>query len=201
MVKMTVRVQGVLLGLAVLAVLGTLWSPWQRSRDRGLVTMVAQLDGQWVGRPAPPFDLEGLDGRRHTLTDHQGKVIFLNVWASFCEPCREEMPSMERLVRTYSERGLVMLAVSVDPEVSEAKGFMEAFLPGQQSGMTVLHDPHAAMAAAYGTELLPETYLIDRDGRIIARFVNAYDWTRPEVKQLIERLLSDEGGLGSRPLL
>lgn len=112
---------------------------------------------------------------------------------------------MERLVRTYSDRGLVMLAVSVDPEAGEAQQFMNEFLQGQQSGMTVLHDPQSVTAASYGTELLPETYILDRQGRVIARFVNAYDWSRPEVKELIEHLLNASSGSGSalfdKPLL
>lgn len=107
---------------------------------------------------------------------------------------------MERLVRKYNDRGLVMLAISVDPEAQDAQGFMQAFLSGQQSTMTVLHDPTAQTAAIYGTELLPETYIIDRNGRIVARFVNAYDWSRPEVEELIEHLLAEQG-VTSRPLL
>ena len=105
---------------------------------------------------------------------------------------------MERLVRTYDDRGLVMLAISVDPELGDAQAFMTTFLQGQQSGMTVLHDPQSQLAAAYGTELLPETYIIDRRGRVVARFVNAYDWSKPEVKQMIEHLLGEEGGSASR---
>ena len=187
------------LGAALVCGLLALLVPWQGRQDRVQVELVAELDGQWVGEPAPPFELPDLQGQTHTLSDYRGQVIFLNVWASFCAPCREEMPSMERLVRDYRERGLVMLAVSVDPEAQQARQFMEQFLPGQRSAMTVLHDPTSATAHEYGTELLPETYIIDRQGRIVARFVNAYDWTRPEVRQLIELLLSQRGD--DRPIL
>ncbi len=192
----------IILAAAVIAVAATFMMPWNQNRDEAVVTMVAGLEGQWVGRPAPPFKLPDLDGQEHDLGQYRGKVIFLNIWASFCEPCKKEMPSMERLVRTYSERGLVMLAVSVDPDASDAQSFMTAFMQGQQSGMTVLHDPQSNTAASYGTELLPETYIIDRSGRVIARFVNAYDWSKPEVKQLIEHLLNDsEGGSTGRSWL
>lgn len=194
---MTPTLKIAVLVAAVLAVSATFLMPWNQNRDESLVTMVAGLEGQWVGRPAPPMRLPGLDGREHTMQDYAGKVIFLNIWASFCEPCKKEMPSMERLVRTYDDRGLVMLAISVDPDMSDAQQFMTMFLQGQQSGMTVLHDPQSQVAAAYGTELLPETYIIDRQGRVVARFVNAYDWSKPEVKQMIEHLLNDTTGSGA----
>ena len=98
---------------------------------------------------------------------------------------------MERLVRSYKERGLAMVAISQDTDAADARGFMQQFLPDQRSAMTVLHDPQSTAARRYGTELLPETYIIDRQGRIVARFVNKYDWNRPEVRQLIEDLLAD----------
>ncbi len=178
-----------------------LWGPWLRGDDRALARSVATLNGQWIGRQAQPFVLTDLEGAQHTLADYRGKVVFLNFWASFCEPCREEMPSMERLVRQYQDRGLVMIAISFDPDAQDARAFMAQFLPGQRSAMTVLHDPQAQVGMAYGTELLPETYLIDRDGRAVARFVNAYDWARPEVQTLIEQLLLSDTGGASRPLL
>lgn len=184
------KIKLVILAAAALAAVLSFAIPWQGRQDRAIVELVGDLDGQWVGEAAPPFELPDLSGQPHAMADYRGKVIFLNVWASFCEPCRKEMPSMERLVRTYQDRGLVMLAISVDPEQADAQNFMQTFLPGQRSAMTVLHDPTSATAHLYGTELLPETYIIDRKGRVIARFVNAYDWTRPEVKQLIELLLA-----------
>ena len=115
-----------------------------------------------------------------------------NFWGSFCAPCREEMPSMERLIRQYEGQGMVMVAVTFDPKKQDADEFMEAFLPGERSSMTVLWDPTSQTGRDYGTELVPETYIIDRKGRVIARFVNAYDWSRPEVKQLIESLLRSD---------
>ena len=84
---------------------------------------------------------------------------------------------------------MTMIAVSLDDGWEEIDAFMQSFLPGQRSAMTVLLDEQEATAHTFGTELLPETYIIDRDGKIVARFVGDYDWTRPEVKQIIEGLL------------
>ena len=175
---------------AAVAFVAVQLTPWDVADNPGVAEAVVELDGQWVDRPAPRFEVIDVDtGQPARLSDFRGKVIFLNFWASFCEPCRREMPSMERLVRQYRDRGMVMLAVSLDTEKEAIDKFMEQFLPGQRSAMTVVWDRTGQVSQKYGTELIPETYIIDRDGRIIARFVNEYDWTRPEAKQLIEALL------------
>jgi peroxiredoxin len=178
-----------LVALAAFVLIQT--APWAMVESRAVADAVRRLNGQWVDRPAPEFTLERMrDGQQRQLSDHRGDVVFLNFWASFCEPCTREMPSMEKLVREYEDRGFVMIAVSQDPERADMEQFMATFLPGERSAMTVLWDPRGRVATDYGTEMIPETYIIDRDGRVIARFVGEYDWTRPEVKQLIEALLN-----------
>lgn len=180
---------GILLA-ALVVFAGLQLAPWGLADERQVVDAVDRLDGQWVDRPAPDFELEEPStGQTRRLSDFRGEVVFLNFWATFCEPCKREMPSMERLVRQYSDRGFEMVAISLDPEKQVIGQFMQEFLPGQRSAMTVLWDGQERTSRAYGTELLPETYIIDRDGRIVARFVNEYDWTTPEAKQLIEALL------------
>lgn len=182
------KVAVLIAALGVFVVL--LMTPWSIADKPGVMEAVVRLDGQWVDRPAPDFELLNVDsGQAASLSSFRGKVVFLNFWASYCIPCRKEMPSMERLVRQYRDSGLVMVAVSLDVEQQDIGQFMDEFLPNQQSQMTVLWDPTSKSSAALGTELIPETYIIDRDGQMVARFVSDYDWTRPEVKQLIEALL------------
>lgn len=185
----TDRIYMLVVALAVVGVVGVVAAPWDFFDDSDLVDAVDDLDGQWVDRPAPEFELPDRQGGVHQLSDYRGQVVFLNFWASFCAPCREEMPSMESLVRQYEHRGMTMIAVSVDDGWSDIDRFMQSFLPGQRSAMTVLWDETESTMHSYGTEMLPETYIIDRDGRIVARFVGAYDWSRPEVRQIIEGLL------------
>ena len=187
------------LAVAVAAIVTVQLVPWSMNKHPGVLDAVAELGGEWVDRPAPEFDLPDSNGNRHRLSDYRGKVVFLNFWASFCDPCREEMPSMENLVRQYEPQGMVMIAISHDTEQAHMDDFMAQFLPGQRSVMTTLWDPEITAAPRYGTALIPETYIINRDGQIVARFVNAYDWTRPEVKRLIEALLRADGS--SRRLL
>ncbi len=183
------QLKTVLVATVAAALIGILFSPWRFFDDSDLVDAIVDLDGQWVDRQAPGFELPDRQGRIHQLSEYHGQVVFLNFWASFCEPCRREMPSMESLVRQYESQGLTMVAVSLDSDWSEVDRFMAAFLPGQRSAMTVLLDSSESLAQTYGTELIPETYIIDREGRIVARFAGDYDWTRPEVKQIIEGLL------------
>ncbi len=178
--------------VAFAAALAVLFMNWGVEENPAALAAIGKLNGEWVGRPAPQFELPDSAGQMHRLSEYRGKVVFLNFWASFCAPCREEMPSMESLVRQYKNQGLVMVAISHDAEKADMDGFMQTFLPGEHSSMTVLWDPKSETAKRYGTEFIPETYIIDQDGRIVARFVNAYDWTRPEVKQLIESLIRGE---------
>ena len=181
--KIGVLVVAVAAGAFVLA------EPWTEGRDPAVVRAVSQLDGQWAGRDAVPFELETLDGRVRSLSSYRGKVVFLNFWASFCKPCRKEMPSMERLIRQYRDQGLAMVAVSLDAQKQDARAFLDNFLPRGQTAMDILWDPTGEVSNRFGTERIPETYVIDREGRIVARFVSEYDWTRPEVKRLIEAML------------
>lgn len=187
------RYAAAVLAVAAIAALGLQLVNWGVDENPDVLTSVGALGGEWVDRTAPAFELPDSAGTTHSLTEYRGKVVFLNFWASFCDPCREEMPSMERLVRQYESKGMVMIAISHDPEKADMDRFMAEFLPGQRSAMTVLWDPESAVAKQYGTELIPETYIIDREGRVVARFVSAYDWTRPEVKALIESLLRADG--------
>lgn len=196
---MTDSIRIAILTLTAVSIIGVQFFPWSINANPGVLEAVATLGGEWVDRPAPPFELPDLNGQTHRLADYRGKVVFLNFWASFCDPCREEMPSMERLVRQYEPQGMVMIAISHDTKKEAVEQFMKQFLPSERSAMTTLWDPTISTASKYGTELIPETYIIDRHGRIVARFVSAYDWTRPEVKQLIEALLRAENK--SRPLL
>ena len=178
--------------VAALGVLALLVGRWTFEGDPALVSGIAELGGQWVDRPAPPLKLQDVQGQPVDLREHRGKVVFLNFWASYCEPCRQEMPSMERLVRDYQDQGLVMIAVSYDKEPEEVQRFMSSFLPErQESSMKLWMDPSGESGRVFGTELIPETYILDREGQVVARFVNSYDWTRPEVRTFLERLLRE----------
>ncbi len=178
--------------LILVALLAAVESRGSETVRLSMVEDIQALDAEIADRPAPPWSLTTLDGKPISLDSLRGKVVFLNFWASWCPPCREEMPSMEQLARKYQGRDLVMVAISQDTDRAQLDAFLKSFMPQGQPVMQIAIDPSAGkISQSYGTKLLPETYIIDRQGRIAARFVNKYDWMRPEVDRFIERLLRE----------
>jgi len=139
------------------------------------------------GYTAPDFRLPDLDGATHQLADYRGKVVFLNVWATWCPPCRDEMPSMERLHQRYAREGLVLLAVSEDEGAREQ---VETFVRSLNLTFPILLDPEGVIPRAYGVTGYPETFLIDRSGRIVEHKIGPADWYSDGARAMIETLLA-----------
>jgi cytochrome c biogenesis protein CcmG/thiol:disulfide interchange protein DsbE len=134
-----------------------------------------------VGRPAPDFTLD--EGSRHLqLKSYRGKVVVLNFWASWCPPCIEEIPSLNRLQRRMPQ--LVVLGVDVDEDPNAYR----QFLAEHQVDFTTIRDPERRSNLLYGTIRFPESYVIDRDGRIRRKFISAQDWTSPEILDYLSHL-------------
>jgi peroxiredoxin len=144
------------------------------------------------GVQAPEFDLATADGKRVLLTALRGQVVLLNFWATWCPPCREEMPSMERLHQEFRAQGLAVLAVDIQESPKQVARFMRDF----RLTFPALLDTDAAVAGRYGARGLPSTYLIDRNGRVVGQAVGPRDWGGPAAKTLIRSLL---GMAGARP--
>jgi peroxiredoxin len=147
---------------------------------------------------APDFTLPDVDGRPVRLRELRGKLVFLNFWATWCPPCRLEMPSMERLYQTFKETAFAMLAVSIDRQGVEA---VKPFMLELQLTFPALLDEKSAVARQYGLRGLPTTYLIDPEGRLIGAAVGGRDWDRPEAKALIAGLLRQASGAAGDPAL
>ncbi|MGH7375101.1 MAG: TlpA disulfide reductase family protein [Candidatus Rokuibacteriota bacterium] len=138
-------------------------------------------------KDAPDFQVRTPDGSTLRLSDFKGKVVvFLNFWATWCEPCREEMPSMERLHRAYKDRGLVVLAISLDVQgASVVTPFVKKFALTFPIGL----DPKMAVRETYGVWAVPSTFLIDRKGKR-ALFANgAREWDGKAAHAVVESLL------------
>ncbi len=136
---------------------------------------------------APSFDLPGLKKGSMRLSDYKGKLVLLNFWASFCAPCRVEMPALENLWQRYRERGLVVLALSADRDNLKQVGRL--IKEGGYS-FPVLLDTEGEVRKTYEVRALPTTYLIGRDGRFIGRIIGEREWDSAEGRKLIEILLS-----------
>lgn len=154
-----------------------------------------QLDLLEIGSKAPAFDATDLRRSRHvTIDDYRGKVVLVNIWATWCPPCREEMPSMERLHKTFAGTDFRIAAVSVDGDAfytAEKKGPTEVLAFADQLGLTfdILHDPSGAIRRAYDIFGVPESFVVDRDGVIVKRVIGAADWDAPVNQALIRSLL------------
>jgi peroxiredoxin len=136
---------------------------------------------------APDFAVPDLAGQAVRLSAYRGQVVLVNIWATWCPPCREEMPSMERLHERLKDRGFVLLAVSQDEgPVAGVKAFVEQM----KLTFPVLVDPDGEVGRKYGIWGFPESFLVDRDGRIVERVIGPRDWSAPDQIARIEGLLS-----------
>jgi peroxiredoxin len=140
-----------------------------------------------VGKVAPDFTLADLDDKTFRLSDFRGKVVFLNFWATWCKPCREEMPSMEVLYKNFEKDGLVMVAVSID-RVTTTKD-IPPFVKGLNLTFPILVDSWGKTDKPYKRMGVPETFLIDQEGVIREIVIGPRDWTRLDSLQVLMQLL------------
>ncbi len=139
-----------------------------------------------VGSPAPPFQLRDLSGKPVSLASYRGKVVLINFWATWCGPCRVEMPAMELLYRQFKGQDFEILAVSTDAQGTVVtRPFKEAL------GLTfpILHDSDFRVGIAYGVRTLPMSFIVDRRGVITHRIPGARDWQAAGTKESIQSLL------------
>jgi thiol-disulfide isomerase/thioredoxin len=134
---------------------------------------------------APVFTVMDLDGNEVSLTDYRGKVVFLNFWATWCPPCKEELPSMDMLQRRYKDDGLLVVALND----YEKKKVVKKFLADTDFSFKVLYDPSGKVSEGYRASFLPTTFFINRDGDVVARAMGFRDWDSPEAHKVIEELL------------
>lgn len=133
---------------------------------------------------AAEFDLRDLEGGRVRLKDHRGKLVFLNFWATWCPPCRAEMPSMESLYRRLGNRGFEILAV----DLQESREQVQEYVQENAFNFPVLLDETGRVGAMYGVRNIPTTYLIDPQGAVLARSIGGREWDSEEVTGLLREI-------------
>jgi peroxiredoxin len=179
----------VALGIAIFVLLRAFASP---SGSRPAASGADSVPQVAAGERAPDFTLPSLGGQEVSMAKLRGKVVVLNVWATWCEPCRAEMPSMETLYEDFkSNKNFVLLAVSQDERGREA---VAPYIEKNGYHFTVLLDPKNIVSSAYGASGVPETFVIGRDGRIVAHHLGAFDWSRPDVREALKELLNSKTG-------
>jgi peroxiredoxin len=139
---------------------------------------------------AMDFRLNHLDGTTASLQDFSGKVVLLNFWATWCLPCIQEMPDMEKLWQQYKDAGLVVLGVSNDDAGKRKR--VETFINKVNLSFPILLDPDSTISELYNVSAIPVSYLIDRNGVLLAKIVGVREWASPEAFTLIEHLLQPQ---------
>jgi len=130
-----------------------------------------------IGDIAPAFQLEDTAGNKVSLEDLRGKVVLVNFWATWCPPCRAEMPSMEKLNAAMADDDFVMLAINVE---ENGRTVIPAFLEKTPHTFSVLYDDLAVVQELYGVYRFPESFVIRKDGVIDDKVTGAIDWAHPE---------------------
>ncbi len=147
--------------------------------------------GSLEGKPAPDFTLRRADGQPVRLGQYRGKVVFLNFWATWCEPCKQEMPAMQSLYKKLQGKPFEMLAVSLD---QSGKSAVESFLKAQTTPLTfpILYDSEQGVSKKlYRTTGVPETFVIDSKGQVIKHVMGAYEWDNPQIVAYFQTLLKN----------
>lgn len=158
----------------------------------GLLYMFARADYRQGepslrGQPEKDFALT-LDGKPARLSDLRGQVVVLNFWATWCPPCVDEAPSLNALQRRIAPLGGTVLGISLDEDQAAYENFLKTY----QLGFPNFRDPSKKIALDYGTTMYPETYIIDRKGRLDRKIIGPQDWTSPELTTYLDSVLKSK---------
>ena len=167
----------------------------------GLVVLLAwftrgTLQPVEVGSPAPQIAAFDLQGTPRTLDDYRGKVLLLNIWATWCTPCKAEMPSMQRLYEEVGGGDFEVLAVSIDrappndDPTNPLDGKLQAFADSLGLSFTILHDPESKITTGFQTTGVPESFVLDREGIIAEKVLGPREWDAPRSVEIIRSVLA-----------
>jgi len=172
---------------APVAVTGSVPTPEQ---DRALADVLKKSGFAVPEKPFPSddFTLASLDGSQTSLSSYKGKVVFLSFWATWCGPCKQELPSIQALYEKLSSRGFVVVAV----DLGEEKAKVSQFVKANKLTFPVLLDQKVAVGGTYGANSIPTNYLLDRSGRVLARIVgyDGVEWTSGSRLDLFDKILN-----------
>ena len=136
-----------------------------------------------IGSTAPDFTVQDSD-RKVTLSEYRGQVVVLNFWATWCPPCVQEMPSLIQMQQRMREKGVVVVAVSIDVDEAAYHRFLKTY----QVNLLTVRDPDQKSPSLYGTHGWPETHIIDRTGMIRRKFIGPVEWNSPEIADFLSKL-------------
>jgi len=147
--------------------------------------------GPRTDAPAPEFELQSLDGGPISLASLRGKVVYVNLWATWCAPCKEEAPALQELYEQLHGSGFEIVAATID--TADSLAAIRKFKDDFKIGFPILLDPDKKAYQAYGATGVPETYLIDAEGRLVEAYIGPRDWRDPKYARAIQRVLDARG--------
>ena len=168
------KTNGIKIGLIVVILGGALYFAWRQQQPRPLA----------IGDSAPDVSVPAVPTGSLDLETYRGKVLVLNLWATWCPPCVEETPSLEQFAQKMREDGVMVVSLSVDEDLSALKEFMKNYHISYPVG----RDPDRSLSARLGTVQFPETYIFDRRGKLADKVIGATDWTDPRMQEFVLRL-------------
>jgi peroxiredoxin len=171
--------------LLILSAILSTGSTYAWAQNKINYKVIPNLEAMKDQAPTPDFTLPNPDGKKVSLKDFRGKLVFLNFWATWCVPCREEMPAMEKLYQEFKDRNFVILAVNVKDRKQDAVNFAKEL----KLSYPIVIDPDAQVGLLYGAWGLPTTYLIGPKGEGLARAWGPAEWYSPAARNLIKDLL------------
>jgi thiol-disulfide isomerase/thioredoxin len=185
--------QGVLAVLLLLLSIAPLWA--QSGVPAQVFNPLAEA------RAAPEFGLVALDGQECDLTDFEGRVILVNFWATWCPPCRKEMPALERLAQHFQVAAFEVVGVNVGESVERVRDFLQTLpvLPA----FPMLMDPDGSVSQAWHARVVPTTWVVDGNGRMVLGAVGEVDFDSPDLRGQIQALMPgsrDAAGIGQAPM-
>jgi thiol-disulfide isomerase/thioredoxin len=156
------------------------------SKDKDKQPATAAKSAAAEGAQAPDFSVNDLNGKSVTLSQLRGKVVLVNFWATWCPPCREEIPSMVKLNQFMAGKPYQMLALSIDEGGKQA---IEEFFKSSGHTLPAYLDGEQKVGRVYGITGVPETFILDKNGIIVKKVVGGMDWNSPEVISYLEGLM------------
>jgi peroxiredoxin len=172
------------IGLSILLLLA--WAPPADAATDALQTLGLQSPNEPVA--APLFGLPDLDGKKIQLKDFRGRLVFLNFFATWCGPCREEMPGMDRLFRSYRDKGLMILAVNMQESAKTVRPFVQEL----KLTFPAVLDTKGAVSREYGIRALPVSFLVGREGNILWRAMGGREWDTPPLREYFGRAVAEK---------
>jgi len=151
-----------------------------------------------VGGPAPEISAFDLQGVPKSLADYRGKTLLLNIWATWCTPCKAEMPSMQRLLEEIGSEDFQILAVSIDrptqdhDQANPLDGKLQAFANSLGLTFTILHDPEDRISVTYQAAGVPASFIVDRDGVLVEMISGPREWDSRKNVELIRSVMENE---------